>query len=114
MDEKEIIFKCSWYESKKHRKIHSNMYFKELKDILWVFDSCDYNRGLARVEIIKVSKNSNEYNSALHEDKDCKFCKEQYPNQISKVNSTCGQCGTPICGACDCDCEFSKELRNKI
>ena len=65
MDEKEIIFKCSWYESKRHRKSHSNMYFKELKDTLWVFDRYEYNHGLARVELIKVSKNTNEYTSAV-------------------------------------------------
>lgn len=125
MDEQGIIYKCSWFETKRHRISHTDMYFKELKDTLWVFDSCDYNRGLATVLVIKVSKNSNEYdsavsNSALHDEtgklknrKDCEFCKEQYPNQIGKADSTCGQCGTPICGACDCDCEFSKELRDK-
>ena len=41
------------------------MYFKELKDTLWVFDRYEYNHGLARVELIKVSKNTNEYTSAV-------------------------------------------------
>ena len=66
MDEKEIICKCSWFDSKRHRKSHTDMYYKELKDTLWVFDSCDYKNGLARVEVIKVSKNTNEYDSAVN------------------------------------------------
>ena len=63
--EQELIYICSWFETKRHKKSHTDMYFKELKDTLWVFDTYDYNHGLARVEVIKVSKNSYEYNSAV-------------------------------------------------
>jgi len=65
IDEQELIYICSWFETKRHRKSHTDMYFKELKDTLWVFDTYDYNHGLARVEVIKVSKNTNEYTSAV-------------------------------------------------
>ena len=84
IDEQELIYICSWFETKRHKKSHTDMYFKELKDTLWVFDTYDYNHGLARVEVIKVSKNSYEYDDAISNIDGKKILKKILINRLER------------------------------
>ena len=59
------VYKCSWFESKKHKISHTDMYFNHLDHTLWVLDSFDYQEGLARVELVPVERDSPEYEMAL-------------------------------------------------
>ena len=36
---------------------------------------------------------------------DCPLCLIQFPNQVSKADSTCARCGRKMCSACECDCD---------
>ena len=47
------------------------------------------------------------------EKRDCPLCLIQYKDQINKICSTCGWCGREQCSACDCDCEWAREQREK-
>ena len=42
------------------------MYFKDASDTEWVFGTCDYLEEKARVEYIRVCKNSGAYETAVH------------------------------------------------
>lgn len=63
-----IIYKCSWFETKKHKKSDTDMYFLKEKDTYWVFNTDNYKAGLVRIEIIMIDTESNEYKSAVEND----------------------------------------------
>ena len=56
----ETIFKMSWYESKRHRISHTDMYFNEEKHTRLGHDD-----PLCKIEVIRVLKSSHEYTSAI-------------------------------------------------
>lgn len=60
-----FIYRCSWFESKRHKKSHTDMYFENAKHTEWVFNSCDYLNGLAKVEYIMVGENTKYYEMAV-------------------------------------------------
>lgn len=55
----------SWFESKRHSKAHTNMYFLNEEDTWWVFER-DPRDEPYRVELILVDKSSKEYDSAVN------------------------------------------------
>ena len=55
-----IIFKMSWYKSKRHRISHTDMYFSEEKHTRLAYDD-----PLCKIEVIRVLKSSHEYTSAI-------------------------------------------------
>ena len=61
----EMIYKCSWFETKKHKKSHTNMYFLKAEHCGWVFGSDDYHNGLSRVELIPVLTCTVAYQAAV-------------------------------------------------
>ena len=65
MDDYAFIYKCSFFESKRHTISHTDMYFNEEKHTRWVHCS----RGHATVSVIRVLKNSEEYKSAINNSK---------------------------------------------
>jgi hypothetical protein len=64
--EYEFIFACKWFETKRNHKPHTTLYYKYAKDTEWVFGTCDYLEGKAKVEYIKVCKSSGAFDSAVH------------------------------------------------
>jgi len=64
-DTQALIFKCSWYESRRHRISHTDMFFEELRDTLWVWHQILVPNEMRKVEVIKVSKDSDEYRMAI-------------------------------------------------
>ena len=65
MDDYAFIYKCSFFESKRHTISHTDMYFNEEKHTRWVHCSCDH----ATVSVIRVLKNSPEHESAINNSK---------------------------------------------
>lgn len=61
----DFIYKIEWFETRRHKLSHTTMYFKDPKDVEWVFNSQDWFNNLARVEYIKVSKSSKYYEMAV-------------------------------------------------
>lgn len=60
-----FIYKVSSFETKRHKKSHTNMYFAHAEHTEWVFNSCDYLNGLAKVEYIMVAADSKYYEMAV-------------------------------------------------
>jgi hypothetical protein len=60
-----IIYKISWYESKRHQISHTDMYFSTPEGTLWAMEDPDYVRGLIRVYVELVEENSEYHNMAL-------------------------------------------------
>ena len=61
-----FIFKISWYESKRHTKSHTDMYYLHEEDTYWAFED---NSELLKVELIRVNECSNEWQSACENSK---------------------------------------------
>ena len=76
--EYDFVFACKWFENKRTRKAHTTIYYKDARDTEWVFDTCDYLEGNARVEYIRVCKSSGAYESAVHNSK---------PTEKTKIKS---------------------------
>jgi hypothetical protein len=55
------IYKMSWYDSRRHRTSHTDMYFLREEDTIWGFD--DPN---CRIHFVRVCDQSQEYWSARH------------------------------------------------
>ncbi len=56
-----FIYKCSFFDSKRHTVSHTDMYYNEEKHTRWVHCTRDYTT----VSVIRVLKNSEEYKSAI-------------------------------------------------
>jgi hypothetical protein len=65
-DERRYIYKCSWFETKKHKISHTDMYFENAEDTKWIFETQDWFLDLVRVEYIMVHSSRNEYKSAVN------------------------------------------------
>lgn len=59
------IYKCSWFETKRHSKSHTNMYFLKAEHTYWIFNSMEWFDGLVRIELIMVDENTDYYKSAV-------------------------------------------------
>jgi len=59
------IYKCSWFNTKRHTIPHTRQYYEKMEDTLWIFESEKWFQDLVRVELIKVNKNIREYQSAV-------------------------------------------------
>ena len=57
----EWIYKMSWYHSDEDTTSHTDMYYKNAKDVKWASDD-----ELCRVYYICVQTSSNEYKSAVY------------------------------------------------
>jgi len=62
--EVEYIYAIHWFETKRHKKSHTTMFYINADDVKWVFETLDWFNNLVRVEYIKVSSQSREYNCA--------------------------------------------------
>ena len=70
--EYKFIYKMSWYESKRHKISHTDMYFQYEKDTRWVYDRV-YNDGQwFDITVVRVPINSWEYESAVECSSKCK------------------------------------------
>lgn len=67
--ESKYVYKVSWFESRRHTKTHTIMYFETQESVKWVFNTFEWYRDLARVEFIKVDEFSREYESAVNNTK---------------------------------------------
>jgi hypothetical protein len=63
--DKIIVYKVSWYESKRHQISHTNMYFTTPEETLWALNGTDYSLGLVRVSLELVEENSEYHYMAL-------------------------------------------------
>lgn len=59
------IYKCSWFETKRHKTSYTDMYFEKAEDTWWIFESCAWFNGLIRVEYIRVCCRSIYYQVAV-------------------------------------------------
>jgi len=82
----EMIYKCSWFETKRHQKSHTDMYFFKAEHCGWVFGSDDYHNGLCRVELIPVLTCTVAYQSAVDnsEKKDERLKQHREKQQMEK------------------------------
>lgn len=62
--EKKYIYMCSWFETRKHRKSHTKMYYEIAEQTNWIFDTPDWYDDLVRIEYICVMSNTKEYSMA--------------------------------------------------
>ena len=54
------IFRMSWYDSPRHRKSHTDMYYLKQHHTYWGFDD-----PLCRIQLIQVRTDTDKYYSAL-------------------------------------------------
>lgn len=60
-----FIYMVSSFETKRHTKSHTDMYFAHAEHTQWVFEADDWHRGLIRVEYIAVPVDSKYYEMAV-------------------------------------------------
>jgi len=58
------IYKMSWYDSKRHTKSHTDMFYLQEHDTRW-----GHENELCRISVVEVEETSNEYDSAVNNDK---------------------------------------------
>ena len=75
--ETKVIFKMSWFATKRHSVPHTMMYFALLEDTFWGLDGDWCGGRITRITVIKVLENSSEYESAI----------ENSANQYHKKNT---------------------------
>jgi hypothetical protein len=63
-DHHKFIYKCMWFDSKRHRTPNTTMYFEDAIDTKWIFYTPDWFNGLVRVEYIMVCPASMIYATA--------------------------------------------------
>ena len=61
----EFIYKVSFYDNNRCKVSNSNMYYSKPEHTRWAFDS----HQIVKIFYIRVSEDSNEYKSALHNSK---------------------------------------------
>ena len=64
MEDFGYIYKISWYKNARVRTSHTDVYYLNAEDTLWIHDRC-FAPDIVRVYYIKVKKTSNEYESAF-------------------------------------------------
>jgi len=62
----EYVYCCKWFDSRRHTKSHTTMYYLFPDDVKWIFDTEDYLHKVVRVEYMPVCKKSPSYKSAFH------------------------------------------------
>ena len=60
-----FIYKISWFETKRHTKSHTNMYFENPEHTKWVFETNDWFNDLVKVEYIMVGEDTMFYKCAV-------------------------------------------------
>lgn len=60
-----FIYKISWFESKRHKIPHTNMYFEKPEHTRWVFETIDWFNDLVKVEYIMVGEDTMYYKCAV-------------------------------------------------
>jgi len=58
-----FVFKCSWFESERHRKSHTSICFEREEDVQFVFETC-WKPQVCRVEYIQVDEDSDQHRLA--------------------------------------------------
>jgi len=70
-----FIYKMSWFESKRHRISHTNMFYLREEDTRW-----GHENQLCKILVFKCCVKSNEYDSAVNNSKiidEKRICKNQ-------------------------------------
>lgn len=122
MSERKFIYRCSWVESKRHKKPHTTMCFEKAEHTEWVFETGDWFQDLVKVEYIMVDVNQQYYKSAVansniafweakqvqlmkefekYGDKECVICYES--RKWSSMGVKCKACKNSMCFECCCD-----------
>jgi len=107
-----FIYRCSWVESKRHKRPHTSVYFQMAEHTEWVFNEPCF-ADLVKVEYIKVDANSEQYRMAvetsnihlwkvkqeqlmkefeMHRIMECVVCYETVKNCISCTTCKKGTC----------------------
>ena len=60
-----FIYKISWFESKRHKISHTDMYYENAEHTKWVFETIDWFNDLVRVEYIMVGEDTMFYKVAV-------------------------------------------------
>ena len=63
---KKNIFKVSCYETKRHKKSHTDCYYLNKEDCEWFLDCPNNDRGLLRISLIQVEDTDDRYKMAKH------------------------------------------------
>jgi hypothetical protein len=63
------IYKCSWFDTKRHRKSNTDIFFEKVEHTKWIFEQQDWFLDLVRVEYIMVHISTPEYESAVRNSK---------------------------------------------
>jgi len=61
-----FVYCCKWFDTRRHTKSYTTMYYLFPDDVKWIFNTEDYLHKLVRVEYMPVCKNSSSYKSAFH------------------------------------------------
>ena len=64
-----FIYKVSWFQSKRHLKSHTSLYYEKAEHTEWVFKTEDWFKDLVRVEYIQVAETHYAYKQALNNSK---------------------------------------------
>lgn len=59
-----FIYKMSWFESKRHRISHTDMYYLREEDTRWGWED-----PLCKISVFRCYEKSNEYDSAVNNSK---------------------------------------------
>jgi len=62
----DYIYAVKSFLNKRNRTPIDIMYYKDVKDAEYVFDTCIFADGLVRIEYIRVCKNSGAYEQAVY------------------------------------------------
>jgi hypothetical protein len=65
-DHHKYIYMCCWFDTKRHTRPHTKMFYENAEDTHWIFNTPDWFNDLVRIEYIKVCPHSPEYSSAVH------------------------------------------------
>ena len=127
-----FIYKCSFFESKRHKISHTDMYYQKAEHTEWVLKSAAYLNGLAKVEYIMVAANSNEYKSAVENShlslceekqvqlmkeferygmKECVVCYEN--TDWRNIGIRCRTCKNGMCEKCCCEYSLANKFECK-
>lgn len=55
------VFKCSWFSHKNYKKPYTVIYYEDVNNVKWIFDTNEWASGKVRVEYIKTYYGSTEY-----------------------------------------------------
>lgn len=116
-----MIYKVSSFQSRRHKKSHTDTYYENAEHTQWVFTSQQWFEYLIRVEYIQVGSNTNLYKMAVENsnlqfwaDKQKQLMKEFEKHRIMECvvcyertkwcdGTRCRTCKNSMCHKCCCE-----------